>query len=366
MRAVLEPFYWRFQLLGWALFCLLNTFSSYFLFNFAFLPFIADFLIQWALLMLGSHAICLWADRRGWFRLGAGKLWIRVPIVCLATGALLAIPATMLYTHLQNLMPADFRQVLQLVDALSYPVILLSVTVQYGVKLMFWYLVLWMLYQQRVTANVSDQLRTTELELRSAQLDVLWQQLKPHFLFNCLNGIRAMIHIDKEKSSAMVDELTHILRYALQAPSDHVALSEELQAVDSYLSLEKARLGQRLEVEKQIDPAALTVRVPPLLVQIIVENAIRHGISRLARGGTLHLQAACEPAGLRIVVRNDGELGATPGGFDVGLKIGLKNSRERLKLLYGRDDLLQVASEGAQVVSVLLIPAESTRARKHG
>src|SRR5262249_38791767 len=137
---------------------------------------------------------------------------------------------------------------------------------------------------------------------------------------------------------------------------------EELQTVDSYLSLEKARLGRRLTVEKQVDEASLAFRVPPLLVHTMVENAVRHGISRLASGGVLQLAVKCEPAGLRIVVRNDGDLNSEVGGFGVGLK----NSNERLRLLYGRDDLLQVAREGAQVVSTLVIPAEPGRWGAHG
>src|SRR5690606_24713584 len=113
---------------------------------------------------------------------------------------------------------------------------------------------------------------------------------------------------------------------------------------------------------KQIDERSLLVRLPPLLVQTVVENAVRHGISRLPSGGVLQLLVQCEPDGLRIEVRNDGELHGGAGGFGVGLA----NSNERLRLLYGREDLLQVAQQGTQVVSTLFIPEEPLRATAHG
>jgi two-component system sensor histidine kinase AlgZ len=162
-----------------------------------------------------------------------------------------------------------------------------------------------------------------------------------------------MIHIDRDASSRMVDELTRILRYTLQKSDDCVALSEELNVVDSYLSLEQVRLGDRLEVQRNISPAAMDFRLPSFLLQTLVENAIKHGISQRIRGGRVDLEGSVNERGLTLVIRNDGELNREAAG----LGIGLNNSRERLRLLYGRDDLLSIRQEGSLVVSTLRIPA---------
>ena len=125
--------------------------------------------------------------------------------------------------------------------------------------------------------------------------------------------------------------------------------------VDSYLSLEQARLGDRLQVKRTISPAAMEFRLPPFLLQTLVENAIKHGISQRIRGGRVDLEGSVNERGLTLVIRNDGELNREAAG----LGIGLNNSRERLRLLYGRDDLLSIRQEGALVVSTLRIPAEA-------
>jgi len=362
MREALHPYYWRFQILGWGFFCVLGQIYTLFIFDSAVGYFLIDMVMQWFSLVVVSHLIVVWSDRQRWLRFSGWMLWARVLVACFIGGLLCGVPSLLAIYSLQSWLPAELRNVLDVIITSNIALRVFSSATQFGIKLMLWYLVVWMIYQQQAGARLTAQQQTMNLELQSTRLENLRQQLKPHFLFNCLNSIRAMIHINKDKASEMVGELTDILRYALQAPGDRVAMSEELRVVDSYLSLEKARLGERLQIEKQIDPAALDILLPSLLLQTLVENAIRHGISQLARGGTLKLEANRDSSGVTIVVRNDGSLNSTAGGFGVGLK----NGRQRLKLLYGRDDLLQVVGEGGQVVSTLLIPAQAEHPVAHG
>ncbi len=356
MREALQPYYWRFQLVGWGLFCLLNQVWGYLLLEGVLGYFLVDFVLSWLSLLMGSHVIVTWSDGNGWLAMSAGKLWARVLGACLVMGHLSVLPNILFYQSSIVTMPDQMQQLLAILEyqQVSMTYLVVSGGVMAGIKLTLWFLIVWVIYQQKQGVKLRGRQRVLELELQNAQMDQLRQQLNPHFLFNCLNSIRAMIHIDKDASSRMVDELTQILRYTLQKSDERVALSEELKVVDSYLSLEKARLGDRLEVQRNIALAALDFRMPPFLLQNLVENAIKHGISQRIRGGRVDLEGSVSERGLTLVIRNDGELNHEAAG----LGIGLNNSRERLRLLYGRDDLLSIRQDGSLVVSTLRIPAD--------
>lgn len=362
MQDALYPYYWRFQLFGWAFFCALYLFSSVALFEGAYSYLILEFLTEWLCQLGASHAIFLLTDTRGWLALRVDLLWIRVIGACMIAGVLCAVPALLLYSVAHPLMPAALQEVTSMLGFGLTPMIVVAAAITYGTRLLFWFLLIWVIYQQKQGALISARQRSLELELHSSQLHQLRQQLRPHFLFNCLNSIRAMIHIDKDQSSQMVDELSHILRYTLHATEERVSLDRELKAVDSYLNLEQVRLGPRLKVTRNIDPAALGFELPPLLLQTLVENAVKHGISQRVEGGLVTLNAQRNQAGLDVQVSNDGELSTHASG----LGIGLNNSRQRLQLLYGRDDLFSITQEGGSVVARLHLPEMTAPASSRG
>ncbi len=364
MRDALQPYYWQFQLVGWGLFCLLNQVWGYFLFEGVFSYFLLDFLLSWTSSVIASHVTFVWADQKGWLAMSPGRLWARVLGGCLMMGHLCIMPNILFYQSTVMPIPDEIQQVLGLLNYQDLPLTFLIVSggVTAGIKQVLWFLIVWVIYQQKQGVKLMGRQRVLELELQNAQMDQLRQQLNPHFLFNCLNSIRAMIHIDKDESSRMVDELTRILRYTLQKSDERVTLSEEMKVVDSYLSLEQARLGDRLRVERNIRPEALDFELPPFLIQTLVENAIKHGISQRIAGGCVELDASVDANGLKLVVRNDGEL----NNEAAGLGIGLSNSRERLRLLYGRDDLLSIEHDGHCVISRLRIPDKALIKAGHG
>ncbi len=174
-----------------------------------------------------------------------------------------------------------------------------------------------------------------------AKFDALRRQINPHFFFNTLNAATSCIWAEPEKTRWILVKLAGILRKLLHGTEDFVPLSSELDFIDDYLSLEQARFGaERIRVEKEIDPRALDVPVPSMLLQPLVENAVRHGISGRVDGGTIRMKAGREGERILIVVSDDGE------GFsgEAGEGIGLRNVRERLSVAYGRQQSMTIES----------------------
>jgi two-component system, LytTR family, sensor kinase len=201
------------------------------------------------------------------------------------------------------------------------------------------------------------ELRASQLEakLAQAQLQVLKMQLHPHFLFNTLHAISALIHKDVELADRMIARLGDLLRTTLEnANRQEIPLQQELGFIEPYLEIEKARLGPRLTVQLDIDPAAMEASVPNLILQPLVENAIRHGIAPRAEPGKLAIQARRENGCLHLAVVDDG-----PGlrlDKTVVQGIGLSNTRARLENLYGvsqRLDLVNVPGGGLRVAMTI-------------
>jgi LytS/YehU family sensor histidine kinase len=203
---------------------------------------------------------------------------------------------------------------------------------------------------------------------RDAQLRMLAYQLNPHFLFNALNSIRALINEDRQRAREMVTALSGYLRYALVERPLHVALlEEEVASVRGYLGVEQVRFEERLDVRMEIEPAALRCEVPAFLLNPLVENAVKHGAAGAA-GAPLVLRVEArlvEPDRLRLVVENNGlwaggrttapDAGdgddALPGG------VGLANVRARLAMLYPAEHRIEIDEAEGRVRVLVELPA---------
>ncbi len=200
------------------------------------------------------------------------------------------------------------------------------------------------------------ELRASQLETRlaEAQLQVLKMQLHPHFLFNTLHAISTLMHRDVEAAERMLTRLSDLLRHSFESVGvQEVSLKQELEFLDRYVEIEKVRFGDRLAVEISVDPELLDARVPNLILQPLVENAIRHGIAPRAAGGRIEIEVRRDNGMLDLEIRDNGP--GLPAGDD-GIEgiggIGLANTRARLEQLYGdrhRFELSDAAGGGLAV-----------------
>lgn len=192
--------------------------------------------------------------------------------------------------------------------------------------------------------------------LAQARLQALQMQLNPHFLFNTLHAISALMHSDVEAADRMIARLSDLLRYALESTeAQEVPLRQELAFLERYLEIEQTRFGDRLVIHKHIAPETMDAFVPNLILQPILENAIRHGIEPHARRGEIALSARLEGAQLRLEVQDNGG-GLKPGHNRAAEGVGISNTRARLAELYQDQHHfeLQNAETGGLVVRVII------------
>jgi anti-sigma regulatory factor (Ser/Thr protein kinase) len=194
-----------------------------------------------------------------------------------------------------------------------------------------------------------------EVVARDTELHALHAQIQPHFLFNALNVLRALIEEDPARARDLVTELSELLRYALQAGRrEQVTLDEELTVVESYLRVESARYEDRLTWRIQADDALRATRLPPMLVQTLVENAVKHGIASREDGGEVLVTARRDGDQLHLQVTNPGRLGRMREN-----SVGLANASGRLRLIYGEHARLALTEQNGHVVADVTLPAKS-------
>jgi hypothetical protein len=212
----------------------------------------------------------------------------------------------------------------------------------------------WMVTYIAVTAG--RRAREKQLALSNAELRALELQINPHFLFNSLNSIRGLVLDNPPLAQDLITRLANILRYNLHRDAEHtVPLDSELEAAADYLALESARYEDRLRVHYAVEPETRPMPVPPMLVQTLVENAIKHGIATIPEGGDLRLSAAIEHRALVLRVENPGRLDAPEPGVP---RLGLQNLRDRLHILYGPRGKLDLYAQNGRVVATVRIPVK--------
>lgn len=214
-------------------------------------------------------------------------------------------------------------------------------------------------YYEAVQQQREAALRASALA-QEAQLKMLRYQLNPHFLFNTLNAISTLILDNRNvTANAAVSGLSDFLRYTLdQDPMKKVTLAQELDALDLYLDIEKMRFGERLNLQFDIQPQALDVLMPSLLLQPLIENAVKYAISPREEGGAIRIAARVQDGTLRLEVSDDG-----PGLVDTkrlqdGRGVGVRNTRERLHVLYGDTGRVSVTNTHPGLTVELQFPLE--------
>lgn len=200
------------------------------------------------------------------------------------------------------------------------------------------------------------ELRETQLSLltKNMELQNLKSQINPHFLFNALNSVNALIAKDPEKARTMNAKLAQLLRYSLDGyERKFVTVKEELDFIHNYLAVEKVRFGDKLQIHEDVNPQTLESEIPSMLLQPIVENAIKHGISRQARRGVLKIHISQKDGLLHVQITNTGRRVSEKELSRILEKgIGLQNTHERLKRIYGETSGLELQSLNPNLFSV--------------
>ncbi|MCC5924721.1 MAG: histidine kinase, partial [Crocinitomicaceae bacterium] len=220
------------------------------------------------------------------------------------------------------------------------------------------YMLFFMLWTAIYLSNhLIQKSRTQELhnlQLTSShqeiELKTLREQLNPHFLFNSLNSIRALVEIDPQNAKNAITTLSTLLRNSMQmGKKTKVLLTDEITLVEEYLKLEKIRFEERLDYSITIN-VIQEILIPPFIIQTLVENAIKHGISKSKEGGVISVNIDYQINQLNITVKNTGELGPKNA-----IGIGLENTKRRLKLQYGDNAHLQIDQLNGEVVAKITI-----------
>lgn len=339
--------YWMLQIFGWLLYVLLQiVFSSIASTQGVSGRRIAFFILEAAICIALTHLFRNEMNRRQWLQLPIAKLLPRVMATIVLMGVLvygLRIPASILVGRLFN--PED------------------AFNIENFFGLSFFYMILFFLwsvfyftfhYIEQYNKSLKYEASRIEIELNN-----LKSQLNPHFIFNALNSIRALVDENPKKSKQAINHLSNILRNSLA--TDRIGLTkfaDELKIVKDYLSLESIRFEERLKVEYSIHPDSNLFLVPPLMIQTLVENGIKHGIAKLTEGGLISVTTQLEGENLRIQIRNSGQYYQYHvNGIKRKGGLGLKNTAQRLKLLYGENASFKIVNESNTfVLTEIIIP----------
>ncbi len=248
----------------------------------------------------------------------------------------------------------------QLISGSDYPFTISHLFINWinmGLVVMIWSLMYfsYVLFKKYQRAEIEKW--KLQAAAREAELNLLKSQINPHFLFNALNNIRALILEDPTKARKMLTNLSDIFRYSINYTKDQkVSLGSEIEIVQHYIELASIQYEDKLQYQMKVDPSLYSLSIPPMLIQLLVENAIKHGIARLPEGGDVEVKASQQGQQLLIEVRNSGSLFSSSKTTEPSTGIGLDNIRERLQLLYDSQAKLGLRQDEEMVVAEVRIP----------
>ena len=354
--------YWLLQLGGWSLYCLL-TYLSAPLFNMD-LPYF-EVMIVMSLFngIIITHIFRLIIKRSEWIKLKLSQLIWYLPLATLGMLFSYAAIQTLLgIIYVLFIMIADPEALRMMIEqqglnALSenyWGIMFLSYLNVYAM-LLIWTLGYFIYHYFENLQREKIKHLAYENKLREAELNNLKAQINPHFLFNSLNSIRALTHIDAEEASTAISKLSDLMRASLNASETRaISLRDELIMVGDYLDIEKIRFEERLNVQMEISENSKSVMLPPLILQTLAENAVKHGISKLKDGGLINISSNIEENKLLITVVNSGvySVDAEKTGY------GISNVKRRLRLMYGESASFDIKPGNGIVIAAIKVPLE--------
>lgn len=325
--------YWICQIGGWSVYGISNLFLLSTARTLSASD-IAGQIISSAFYILITHALRLVMIKRNWL----GNSWpMLIPKVILATllvGIIDYVFLLALQFSLGTLLKSDF----------SVESMVASVLISWILTFVWALIYFTFHYFERYNKSLQFEATINEIELNN-----LKSQLNPHFIFNALNSIRALVDENPSKSKIAITQLSNILRYSLVLDKKKlIPFQDEMQTVKDYLALETIRFEERLKTDFQIHPDSNLYMVPPMMIQTLVENGIKHGVSNLKHGGRILVSTDVKDNMLLVQIRNSGSY--KNGVVNPNGGYGLQNTKRRLKLIYGSGASFKIANEGANMV----------------
>lgn len=340
-----QRLYWSLQIGGWIMYAFLQIIFSILATGTQAISSrrILFYFTEALICLIVTHFFRHLIKRRKWINLNLAALIPRVFIAVIIFGVFvhfMRIPANLLLGRLFD--PEDAFTAEQILYTSSF----------YAFLLFLWS-VFYFTYHYFEQYNKSLKYQASMVQI---ELNNLRSQLNPHFIFNALNSIRALVDENPGKSKEAINQLSNILRNSLTAEKKGLTTFEnELRFVQDYLGLESIRFEERLKTEFDIHPGSNQFLVPPLMIQTLVENGIKHGISRLKKGGIIQLKTTIENGLLKIQIRNSGHL--INGAKRSKNGIGISNTIQRLRLIYGEAASFHIADENHNfVLTEITIP----------
>ncbi|HYF32917.1 MAG TPA: histidine kinase [Chitinophagaceae bacterium] len=341
-------YYWWCQIAGWGFVGL-----SLLFFAFTFGHEVTDiFLARTGLIILAgiitTHSLRWVIHRFNWLLLPIEKVLPKL-VVAVIISSIVCSLLVMVAVDLFQLRTAKSLQ-------LEFAKRLVISTLDNGLFLIPWVLIYYTYHY--VEKSRRQQVSTLKLEslVKELELKTIKSHINPHFIFNALNSIRALIDENPERARNAITELSNILRSSMQAEKmETVSFEKELNIVKDYLALEHIRFEDRLKVEYEIDEDTLDQPVPPMMLQTLVENAIKHGVSKQMTGGLIKISSDFKGAHHELVILNTGRL----NGHLSGDGFGLVSTRNRLQLLFGEKANFEIKEIGHNMVEAkVLIPVD--------
>ena len=342
--------YWICQLSGWILYVSAMGVVTLLLVDNIYPQLISNFIVTFVLGISLTHLYRYCIIKLGWLELNIYRLIPRVFIAAASFG--------MLFYFLQ--------------DTINYllwdtPLFSLSDIVQFVLN----WAIIWVIWSSLYfTVHFFENYRKEEIKnlqweasRNEIELNNLKAQLNPHFMFNAMNSIRALIDENPDQAKTAVTQLSTILRNGLvMGRKKFVVLQEEINIVKDYLSLELVRYEERLQVEYQLDPKSMNCNIPPLMLQTIVENGIKHGIAKLPKGGIIKVVTESDEDTVTIRVVNSGTF-VPNGRSETG--IGLRNTEKRLEILFGDSATFRIYNDHDMVVTEVTLPKKQVHENNH-
>lgn len=322
--------YWYCQFGGWFFFVLIELITYINVFGYSN-GLLVNGLANWVAGIVLTHIYRLIIIKTNWLNLTLAKLIPRGVIMII----LVSIPLTFLNVILDFYTVSSEtgehldlgKEFLSKINFAVLPIFFFNLS-----KYVFLWAIVYhfFVYWEKLLKTETDKFELQAV-LKETQYNNLKTQLNPHFLFNSLNGIRTLVDIDPENAKEAITKLSSLLRGSLKMEKNKtVALQDELNTVNDYLAIEKIRFDDRLNIILEISPETLKSNLPPMMIQTLVENGIKHGISNLKNGGTIILKSFVSNQNTIIQITNSGQYNPNP----ITSGLGIENTRERLRILF--------------------------------